>query len=256
MLRYNVRSRQLVDVVRELRSGRLILTPYFQRNLVWRFKHKHDFVETILLGYPIPQIFLAKGGIGDQELDELVDLKRDPNISEEFFNWAKNKSENKFQSLLLDHGIFSAYEISRKVHLQFTLNALAASVSGLFNRNEKAKELLEKFNDKFPDRDVVFSNLESAAEFIVRMRLSEKSLWLKKASAFSLLLVLSRNAGQLKGMKPAEVKAELEAAAENLPENYRLAAREAVNNKRERGLRDAYISHKLFGTLFEEGHDF
>jgi len=69
MLRYNVRSRQLVDLVRELRSGRLILTPYFQRNLVWRVKHKHDFVETVLLGYPIPQIFLAKGGIDVEKME-------------------------------------------------------------------------------------------------------------------------------------------------------------------------------------------
>ena len=191
--------------------------------------------------------------LGDKELDEAVDLKRDPNISEEFLIWSKGKSENKFQALLLDHGIFSAYEISRKVHLQFTLNAMATCVDGLFNRNEKAKELLEKFNDKFPDRDGVYSRLEGAAEFIVRMRLAEKSTWLKKASVFSLLLVLSRYVGQLKGMKPAEVKAGLEAAAENLPESYRLAAREAVNNKRERGIRDAYISHIVFGTPFAEG---
>lgn len=40
-----------------------MLSPYFQRNLVWRDSHKHDFIETILQGLPIPQIFLAKGEV-------------------------------------------------------------------------------------------------------------------------------------------------------------------------------------------------
>ncbi|PWI55401.1 hypothetical protein B5K03_05810 [Rhizobium phaseoli] len=59
-LKYQVRSREIGDLVSLLRSGRLILSPYFQRNLVWREAHKHDFIETILLGLPFPQIFLAR----------------------------------------------------------------------------------------------------------------------------------------------------------------------------------------------------
>jgi hypothetical protein len=44
-----------------MRSIRLTLSPYFQRNLVWRDAHKRDFIDTILKGYPFPQIFLARG---------------------------------------------------------------------------------------------------------------------------------------------------------------------------------------------------
>jgi hypothetical protein len=44
-----------------MRSFRLTLSPYFQRNLVWRDAHKRDFIDTILKGYPFPQIFLARG---------------------------------------------------------------------------------------------------------------------------------------------------------------------------------------------------
>ena len=39
------------------------MSPYFQRNLVWREVHKKDFIETILLGLPFPQIFIAQGDI-------------------------------------------------------------------------------------------------------------------------------------------------------------------------------------------------
>ena len=68
MIKYNVRSRQLVDLVSEVKRNKLILSPPFQRNLVWRTIHKIDFIKTILLGYPFPQIFLAKGELNVEEL--------------------------------------------------------------------------------------------------------------------------------------------------------------------------------------------
>ena len=47
----------------DVRGGQLIPDAYFQRNLVWREIHKKDFISTILLGYPFPQIFISKGTI-------------------------------------------------------------------------------------------------------------------------------------------------------------------------------------------------
>jgi hypothetical protein len=62
-LKYQVRSREIIDLVSAMRNGRLILSPYFQRNLVWRDTHKKDFIDTILQGFPFPQVFLARGPI-------------------------------------------------------------------------------------------------------------------------------------------------------------------------------------------------
>ena len=62
-LKYTVRSREIIDLVAAMRSLRLTLSPYFQRNLVWRDAHKRDFIDTIVKGYPFPQIFLARGPI-------------------------------------------------------------------------------------------------------------------------------------------------------------------------------------------------
>ena len=47
MIRYQVRSKELIDLVNEIKSKRLIMSPYFQRNLVWRVIHKVDFIKTI-----------------------------------------------------------------------------------------------------------------------------------------------------------------------------------------------------------------
>ena len=63
MIKYQVRSKELIDLVNDIKNKRLIMSPYFQRNLVWRQLHKVDFIKTIILGYPFPQIFIAKGAI-------------------------------------------------------------------------------------------------------------------------------------------------------------------------------------------------
>ena len=47
MMKYQVRSKDLMDVINEIDGRRLILSPYFQRNLVWRLIHKIDFIKTI-----------------------------------------------------------------------------------------------------------------------------------------------------------------------------------------------------------------
>ncbi|MBS1131976.1 MAG: hypothetical protein H6R16_2978, partial [Proteobacteria bacterium] len=40
MTKYKVRSRDLVDLVNDITNGALILSPFFQRKLVWRLAHK------------------------------------------------------------------------------------------------------------------------------------------------------------------------------------------------------------------------
>tara|TARA_R110002074_G_scaffold101941_1_gene220214 strand:+ start:828 stop:1943 length:1116 start_codon:yes stop_codon:yes gene_type:complete len=68
-LKYQVRSREIIDLVNSMKSGRITLSGYFQRNLVWRDAHKRDFIDTILRGYPFPQIFIARGPI---DVDSMI----------------------------------------------------------------------------------------------------------------------------------------------------------------------------------------
>src|SRR5690606_6536932 len=63
MIDYRVRSVSLLNLVNDVRKGTLIPDAYFQRNLVWREIHNKDFIKTILLGFPFPQIFISKGKV-------------------------------------------------------------------------------------------------------------------------------------------------------------------------------------------------
>lgn len=56
-------NKKLIELFNLMKSGNLILRPRFQRNLVWNYKHKEKFIETILKGLPFPEIYLADGEI-------------------------------------------------------------------------------------------------------------------------------------------------------------------------------------------------
>lgn len=56
-------NKKLLELFNMMKNGSLILTPSFQRKLVWNDTHKEYFIETILLALPFPEIYLADGGI-------------------------------------------------------------------------------------------------------------------------------------------------------------------------------------------------
>jgi Protein of unknown function DUF262 len=58
----------------ELRDGKLIPNPAFQRRLVWSTKHKAAFLQTVLDGFPFPEVFIAAGEVNPDtgEGNELI----------------------------------------------------------------------------------------------------------------------------------------------------------------------------------------
>jgi len=347
MVNYRVRSVSLLDLVNDIRNGKLIPDAYFQRNLVWRDVHNKDFIKTILLGYPFPQIFISKGKVnvasmsttscivdGQQRtnainlyinnkfdvdgkfFDDLSDIektdflkyevavieldlendapqvqdifqrinrtsnsltqiekiaseystsdfmlvakflcnqinidineetdnfKEDPNIPKEFYIWAKKSKAKKTQQLFTEKNIFTARELSRKVHLQYTLNILTSVIVGLFNRNEKTNELLNDYFDCLENKDEIVMNFEKTSEIILQLKLKPKSFWLAKANFFTLFIVIYNNREKIE-QKLNEFVIALNKFEMDTADDYKLSATEGVNNKKERQLRNDYIT--------------
>lgn len=357
MIKYQVRSKELIDVVNEIKNKRLIMSPYFQRNLVWRLLHKIDFIKTILLGYPFPQIFIAKGSldvenmqttscivdgqqrmnsimefikdkykvdgklyseftskekedflkyqipiidldisndspelieifkrlnrtfyslstveklateyapsefmltakflvnefkISDDAQEELLPLQNDPNIPQSFIDWAstvKIKSYNKF---ILESNIFTSYEISRKVHLMFTLNVMSTIIGDFYNRNDLAMQYLEDFSNDFELKDSIIQKLEFASSYYLKLKLKKGEYWQNKANAFSIITLLGMYEKQFEEIDPKITKERLSLFLQNLPSEYELAAKEGVNNKRERLIRKDNLKKELLKGL-------
>lgn len=338
-------------MINDVKSQRLILSPYFQRNLVWRGIHKHDFIDTILKGFPFPQIFIARGEInvetmtsqscvvdGQQrmnaiyefasdlfpvngkyysQLDQLIkeeflkyqvpvidlemkasdpsvievfqrlnrtfyslssiekmstefasvdfmliakflcgmledlpdqdsaNLEYDPNMPIDFMPWAKQFDVSAFRELVTGGKVFTGYENSRMVHLMWTLNLLSTIRTGFFARNDKTKDLLEESKEVTPNRERLIAGTERSARFFSAIDFEEQSIWWNKSNSFSLMVVFFWNIDLIEAMGPTEVKLRLSDFSKNLPEEYALAAREAVNNRPQRRLRHEWLSSLL-----------
>jgi hypothetical protein len=63
-----VSIRRVGDLIRDVEDGSLILKPAFQRRLVWTNVVKDNFLETVSLGLPFPEIFIATGEIDTKSM--------------------------------------------------------------------------------------------------------------------------------------------------------------------------------------------
>jgi hypothetical protein len=180
----------------------------------------------------------------DPAAEEIIDPDRheyDPNITEAFIEWAGRQKINAYVRLVLESAIFTKYEVSRQVHLMFTLNVMATILDGYYNRNDSATRHLDSRADEFSERQDIVNKIEGAASYFNRLRLRADSFWYAKSNAFTLLVTLCGYGGQLEKMDHVALKNALVAFGENPPEDYALAAREGVNNKKERVLRGNHL---------------
>lgn len=162
-LKYSVRSREIVDLVNAMKNGSLTLSPYFQRNLVWREAHKRDFIVTILSGFPFPQIFLARGPLdiekmtssqavvdGQQRLNAIKDfIEGKLEVNGKFFHQYDQKTKEDFLK----------YEVAV---IDFDLNADDSNLKEIFkrlNRTFYALSAIEKVATEY-----------SASEFLLVAR--------------------------------------------------------------------------------------
>uniref|UniRef100_UPI003751B80C DUF262 domain-containing protein n=1 Tax=Undibacterium sp. TaxID=1914977 RepID=UPI003751B80C len=116
MIKYTIRSIALLNIVNDVRRQRLVPDAYFQRNLVWRDVHKKDFIETILDGYPFPQMFFSRGKIDVEKMDSvacIVDGQQRTNAIVEFIDNKFPVKGKYFHELTAEEkSTFLKYEIA------------------------------------------------------------------------------------------------------------------------------------------------
>lgn len=162
-LKYTVRSREIVDLASAMKNSGLTLSPYFQRNLVWRDAHKRDFIDTILNGYPFPQIFLARGPIDVERMtasQAVVDGQQRLNAIREFMDGKLQVNGKFFRELTSrQKEDFLKYEVAV---IDFDLDAGDPRLKDVFhrlNRTYYALSAIEKLASEY-----------SASEFMLVAR--------------------------------------------------------------------------------------
>lgn len=59
-------NKKVRELLKSVRDGSLIPRPEFQRRLVWTIKDKERFVETVIRGYPFPEIYICNGEVNTE----------------------------------------------------------------------------------------------------------------------------------------------------------------------------------------------
>lgn len=59
----SVTNPTIAEVYQNIRTKKLVLRPDFQRRFVWTHEHQEEFLDTIIRGYPFPEIYVCRGEI-------------------------------------------------------------------------------------------------------------------------------------------------------------------------------------------------
>jgi hypothetical protein len=67
-MRPSVTNPTIANLYQSIQAKRLILRPDFQRKFVWTHEHQEKFLDTILNGFPFPEIYVCAGEVDVQNL--------------------------------------------------------------------------------------------------------------------------------------------------------------------------------------------
>lgn len=176
-------NRRIRELISALKNGELEPRPEFQRRLVWSNKDKCNFIETVLLNFPFPEIYVASGDVnvesgegkemlvdGQQRVTTLYqyfsgspELKLPSNIPT-YNNLSKEEKENflQYEVVVRDLGKVEINSI-REVFLRINATKYALNAMEMHNARYEgeykmfAESIAEK---KFFENHNVFSAAE------------------------------------------------------------------------------------------------
>lgn len=92
----SVTTPTIAEVYEKIVENRLELAPDFQRKFVWTHEHQEEFIDTIINGYPFPEIYVCQGDTDTTKLrttQKVID-------GQQRLTTIKNYIENTFQQNL------------------------------------------------------------------------------------------------------------------------------------------------------------
>lgn len=159
----NKKVREIITLVKE---GKIIPRPEFQRRLVWSREDKNNFVDTILRGFPFPEIYLADGEVNldtGEGTQLLVDGLQRVNTIYQYFSgdnelklinvpsYENLQKEEKQNFLQYDIAVRDLGSVSKEQIIEVfrRLNATKYSLSDIEISNAVYAGELKKFSEAF-----------------------------------------------------------------------------------------------------------
>lgn len=150
----------IAEVYQNIRAKKLVLRPDFQRRFVWTHEHQEEFLDTILRGYPFPEIYVCRGDIDLVNLtttQHVIDGQQRLTTIQLFI---EGKQERPFAKI----STFSALSEEQKkefLSYQLVMRDLGEVEDGLI------REIFRRINlTKFKLEDIEIHNAVYDGEFI------------------------------------------------------------------------------------------
>ena len=175
-------NKKVGELLTDIRNKTLIPRPEFQRRLVWSNTHKSAFIQTVLEGYPFPEIYIAAGEVdldtgkrtvmlvdGQQRLTTLkqyFEASPELRLSNKITPYLQLTKEEKikfleYEVVIRDLGkipIDTVIEIFRRINsMNYALNAMEVQNARF---DGEVKQFAEKLAQHpfFHDRLVFYTN--------------------------------------------------------------------------------------------------
>lgn len=175
MIEYRVRSVSLLNLVNDVQQNRLIPDAYFQRNLVWREVHKRDFIKTILLGYPFPQIFISKGKINVETMSTISCIVDGQQRTDAIISFIKGDFDVDGQKYI---------NLPEQQKAEFLKYEIAVIELDIENDNPKVQEIFQRINRTSNSLSIIekLASQYATSEYMLVAKLLSDQITLEKSA--------------------------------------------------------------------------
>src|SRR5665213_2455726 len=153
-------SLKIRQLITDIQNQTLVPRPEFQRRLVWSMSDKNNFIETILSGYPFPEIYIADGEVNletGRGTQLLVDGQQRITTISEYFSGAP--------SLKLQKGFTGYHYLSDEQKKDFLNYDVAVRNLGIVSK-EQIIEVFRRINStNYSLNDMEINNAMYAGKF-------------------------------------------------------------------------------------------
>lgn len=192
----SVTNPTVADIYQQIEAGRLILAPEFQRKFVWTHEHQESFLDTILNGYPFPEIYVCQGEIDIAALkttQKVIDGQQRLTTIKRYIDGFSDKPYNKIPSFR-DLGVNTAAFLSYKIVVRDIGKVEDIVVREIFRRINLTKFKLEDVEIHNAVYDGAF--IQIAKDLVSIVKLSKygvfhESEFTRMADLHFILLVMS-----------------------------------------------------------------
>ncbi|MBV1928189.1 MAG: DUF262 domain-containing protein [Gammaproteobacteria bacterium] len=153
---------KIIELYNKIESGGLIIDPDFQRKLVWKKQHKFHFIDTILMNFPFPEVYVASAEIdvqnitaseivvdGQQRLSTIVDYIKARG------DFKTQNRVKRFEELTTDEKkVFLNYFVSVR-DLKNLDPEIVKEIFMRINNTEYSLNTIEKLNAQYGDSEFV-----------------------------------------------------------------------------------------------------